>query len=196
MTSVILAVLLAPTFIEGKPSMGKATENLARVTRIGLDLAKTDFQVHGVGAQGEVITGRKLRRWRMLEFFGRLAPCVVATEACGSAHHWDRQLVALGHEVKLIPPAHVKPYVRRNKTDAADTAAICEAAMRPGQRFVALRSVDNQAAVMRHRVREQLVGSAHGVARASGRDRARGGPGRPVRLPTEANAGGRRGRKR
>src|SRR5215468_9716373 len=78
--------------------------------------------------------------------------------ACGSAHHWGRQLAALGHEVKLIPPAHVKPYVRRNKTDAADAAAICEAAMRPGQRFVALRSIDNQAALMRHRVREQLVG--------------------------------------
>ena len=138
--------------------MGKVTGNLARVTRIGLDLAKTVFQVHGVGAEGEVVIARKLRRRTMLEFFGRLAPCVVAMEACGSAHHWGRQLVALGHEVKLIPPAHVKPYVRRNKTDAADAAAICEAAMRPGQRFVALRSIDNQAAVMRHRVREQLVG--------------------------------------
>ena len=138
--------------------MGKATENLARVTRIELDLGKNVFQVHGVGAQGEVVIARKLRRGTMLEFFGRLAPCVVAMEACGSAHHWGRQLVALGHEVKLIPPAHVKPYVRRNKTDAADAAAICEAAMRPGQRFVALRSIDNQAAVMRHRVREQLVG--------------------------------------
>ena len=138
--------------------MDKTTESLARVTRIGLDLAKTVFQVHGVGAQGEVVIARKLRRGRMLEFFGRLAPCVVAMEACGSAHHWGRQLVALGHEVKLIPPAHVKPYVRRNKIDAADAAAICEAATRPGQRFVALRSIDNQAAVMRHRVREQLVG--------------------------------------
>ena len=98
--------------------MGKATENLARVTRIGLDLAKNVFQVHGVGAQGEVVIARKLRRGTMLEFFGRLAPCVVAMEACGSAHHWGRQRVALGHEVKLIPPAHVKPYVRRNKTDA------------------------------------------------------------------------------
>jgi transposase len=134
--------------------MGKATENLARVTRIGLDLAKTVFQVHGGGAEGEVVIARKLRRGAMLEFFGRLAPCVVAMEACGSAHHWGRQLMALGHEVKLIPPAHVKPYVRRNKTDAADAATICEAAMRPGQRFVALRSIDNQAAVMRHRVRE------------------------------------------
>ena len=138
--------------------MGKATGNLARVTRIGLDLAKTVFQVHGVDAKGEVVITRKLRRGTMLEFFGRHAPCMVAMEACGSAHHWGRQLVAPGHEVKLIPPAHMKPYVRRNKTDAADAAAICEAAMRPGQRFVALRSIDNQAAVMRHRIREQLVG--------------------------------------
>ena len=117
--------------------MAKSTEKLARVTRIGLDLAKTVFQVHGVDAKGEIVIARKLRRGTMLEFFGRLAPCVVAMEACGSAHHWGRQLGALGHEVKRIPPAHVKPYVRRNKTDAADAAAICEAAMRPGQRFVA-----------------------------------------------------------
>jgi transposase len=94
--------------------MGKATENLARVTRIGRDLAKSVFQVHGVGAQGEVVIARKLRRGTMSEFFGRLAPCVVAMEACGPAHHWGRQLVALGHEVKLMPPAHVKPYVRRS----------------------------------------------------------------------------------
>ena len=92
--------------------MGKATGNLARVTRIGLDLAKTVFQVHGVDAKGEVVIARKLRRGTMLEFFGRLAPCMVAMEACGSAHHWGRQLVALGHAVNLIPPAHVKPYVR------------------------------------------------------------------------------------
>ena len=138
--------------------MAKSTEKLARVTRIGLDLAKNVFQVHCVDAKGEVVIARKLRRGTMLEFFGRLAPCVVAMEACGSAHHWGRQLVALGHEVKLIPPAHVKPYVRRNKTDAADAAAICEAGMRPGQRFVALRSIDNQAALMRHRLREQFVG--------------------------------------
>ena len=136
---------------------------------------------------------------RPQEFFGRLAPCVVAIEACGSAHHWGRQLVALGHAVNLIPPAHVKPYVRRNKTDAADAAAICEAAMRPGQRFVALRSIDNQAAVMRHRIREQLVGQRTALLNA-----LRGhlseigvvtGPGRPARLSTKADAGGRRGRK-
>ena len=193
-----MVVVMNPS--EGKPSMGKVTENLVLITRIGLDLAKTVFQVHGVGAQGEVLIVRKLRRGTMLAFFGRLAACVVAMEACGSAHHWGRQLVALGHEVKLIPPAHVKPYVRRNKKDAADAAAICEAALRPGQRFVALRSIDNQAAVMRHRVRELLVGQRTALLNALrghlSRDRARGGPGRPERLSTEANAGGRRGRKR
>jgi len=130
---------------------------VATVTRIGLDLAKNIFQVHGVDARGEVVLERKLRRDRVIEFFGRLSPCVVAMEACGSAHYWGRELATLGHEVKLIPPAHVKPYVRRNKTDAADAAAICEAAMRPGQRFVAVRSQDNQAETMRHRVREQLT---------------------------------------
>ena len=108
--------------------MAKSTENLARVTRVGLDLAKNVFQVHGVDAEGEVVIVRKLRRAAVSPFFGRLQPCVVAMEACGSAHHWGREITALGHEVKLIPPAHVKPYVRRNKTDAADAAAICEAA--------------------------------------------------------------------
>jgi transposase len=138
--------------------MGKSSENLARVKRVGLDLAKSVFQVHAVDAAGEVAAARKLRRASVLEFFGRLAPCEVAMEACASAHHWGREIAALGHEVRLIPPAHVKPYVRRNKTDAADAAAICEAAMRPGQRFVPLRGIANQAEVMRHRVREALVG--------------------------------------
>jgi transposase len=128
------------------------------VTRIGLDLAKNVFQVHGVDARGAAVLVRKLRRGSVLEFFGRLAPCEVAMEARASAHHWGREIAALGHEVRLIPPAHVKPYVRRNKTDAADAAAICEAAMRPGQRFVPLRGIENQAELMRHRVRELLSG--------------------------------------
>ena len=138
--------------------MAKSNENLARVKRVGLDLAKNVFQVHGVDAKGEAVIVGKLRRGSVLEFFGRLARCVVAMEACGSAHYWGREIAALGHEVRLIPPAHVKPYVRRNKTDAADAAAICEAALRPEPRFVAPRTVDNQAQVMRHRIREQLVG--------------------------------------
>jgi len=138
--------------------MGKSIRNLTAVTRVGLDLAKKVFQVHAVDAKGEVVVARKLTRGRLVAFFAELAPCVVAMEACSSAHHWGRQLLALGHEVKLIPPAHVKPYVRRNKNDAADAAAICEAAGRPGQRFVPVRSVDNQAELMRHRARELLTG--------------------------------------
>jgi len=101
---------------------------------------------------------RKLTRGRLVPFFAELAPCVVAMEACSSAHHWARQLLALGFEVRLIPPAHVKPYVRRNKNDAADAAAICEAAGRPGQRFVPVRTIEKQAELMRHRARELLAG--------------------------------------
>jgi transposase len=138
--------------------MGKSTEKSASVTRIGLDLAKNVFQAHGVDAKGEVVLARKVRRAGLLPFAAKLAPCEIAMEACSSAHHWARDLSALGHSVKLIPPAHVKPYVRRNKNDAADAAAICEAAMRPGQRFTPVRSVENQTQVMRHRIREQLVG--------------------------------------
>jgi transposase len=143
---------------EGKPSMGKSIRNFAAVTRVGLDLAKTAFQVHAVDAKGEVVIARKLTRGRLVAFFAELPRCAVAMEACSSAHHWGRTLIGLGHEVKLIPPAHVKPYVRRNKNDAADAAAICEAAGRPGQRFVPVRSIDNQAELMRHRARELLAG--------------------------------------
>ena len=138
--------------------MGKSNEKLAAVTRVGLDLAKNVFQVHAVDARGEIVVVKKIRRGAVLEFFGRLPPCIVAMEACASSHHWGRPLIDLGHEVRLIPPSHVKPYVRRGKNDAADAAAICEAAMRPGQRFVPVRTVDNQAELMRHRVREQLSG--------------------------------------
>jgi transposase len=121
-------MVVVETPSEGKPSMAKSIRNIAAVTRVGLDLAKNVFQVHGVDVRGEVVIVRKLRRAAVSPFFGRLQPCVVAMEACGSAHHWGREIAPLGHEVKLIPPAHVKPYIRRNKTDAADAAAICEAA--------------------------------------------------------------------
>src|SRR5580658_5826532 len=151
-----MVVVINPS--EGKPSMGKSIRNFAAVTRVGLDLAKNAFQVHGVDAKGEIVVAHKVRRGALTQFFAKLAPCVVAMEACSSAHHWARQLLALGFEVKLIPPAHVKPYIRRNKNDAADAAAICEAAGRPGQRFVPVRSVDNQAELMRHRARELLAG--------------------------------------
>ena len=109
-------------------------------TTIGLDIAKRYFQVHGIDADGEVIVTRALSRQRLLLFFSGLAPCLVGIEACATAHHWARELQALGHEVRLIPPAYVKPYVRRSKSDAKDAAAICEAVGRPGMRFVPVKS--------------------------------------------------------
>ena len=138
--------------------MGKSIQKLSSVTRVGLDLAKKVFQVHAVDANGEVVVAHKLARSRLVGFFSELPRCVVAMEACSSAHHWGRQLLALGFEVRLIPPAHVKPYVRRNKNDTVDAAAICEATGRPGQRFVPVRPIENQAELMRHRARELLAG--------------------------------------
>jgi transposase len=109
---------------------------MEKITTVGLDLAKSVFQVHALAADGEVLVRRTLRRSQVLAFFGRLAPCLVGMEACGSAHYWAREIMALGHSVKMMPPAYVKPYVKRNKTDAADAAAICEAVSRPTMRFV------------------------------------------------------------
>src|SRR5271165_6409441 len=151
-------MVVVETPSEGEPSMGKSIRNLTSVTRVGLDLAKRVFQVHAVDAKGEIVVARKLTRNQLIPFFAALPPCVVAMEACSSAHHWGRALIELGHEVRLLPPAHVKPYVRRNKNDPVDAAAICEASGRPGQRFVRVRSIENQAALMRHRAREQLAG--------------------------------------
>ena len=139
--------------------MGKSIKNLSSVTMIGLDIAKNVFQVHAIDAKGAVIVARSVRRGGLLGFFSSLPRGRVAMEACSSAHHWGRALMELGFEVKLIPPAYVKPYVRRNKNDAADAAAICEAAGRPNMRFVAVRSVENQAQLMRHRARELLAGN-------------------------------------
>ena len=138
--------------------MGKSIGNLTSVTRVGLDLAKRVFQVHAVDANGDVVVACKLTRGHLIPFFAALPPCVVGMEACASAHHWGRALIELRHEVRLLPPAHVKPYVRRNKNDQVDAAAIYEAMSRPGQRFVPVRSIDNQAALMRHRARELLAG--------------------------------------
>jgi transposase len=132
--------------------------DLTSVTTVGLDLAKLIFFVHAVDAEGRVVVARSLRRRHVLAFFEILPPCLVGLEACGSAHHWGRELMALGHEVRLMPPSYVKPYVKRQKNDAADAAAICEAMTRPNMRFVPVRSVANQAALMRHKVRELLVG--------------------------------------
>jgi transposase len=112
------------------------------ITTVGLDLAKSVFQVHGVGADGSVLVRRKLRRMDVLQFFASLSPCLVGMEACASSHHWAREISQLGHEVRLMPPAYVKPYVKRGKTDASDAEAICEAVTRPTMRFVAVKSVD------------------------------------------------------
>jgi transposase len=128
-----------------------------QVTTIGVDLAKSVFQVHGVGASGETLMVKTLRRGQLLTFFSRLSPCLVGLEACGSAHDWARRIAALGHEVRLIAPAYVKPYVRRNKTDAADAAAICEAVGRPSMRFVAIKTPERQAVMSMHKARALLV---------------------------------------
>ena len=128
-----------------------------KITTIGLDLAKNVFQVHGIDAAGEVVVRRALRRGQMLAFFSKLEPCLVGMEACGTSHYWARELGSLGHEVKLMPPVYVKPYVKRGKTDAGDAEAICEAVTRPTMRFVAVKSADQQSVVMLHRTRELLV---------------------------------------
>ncbi len=127
------------------------------ITTIGLDLAKTVFQVHGADGAGRAVLRKRLRRGQVLEFFASLPPCLVGLEACASAHYWARELQALGHEVRLIPPQYVKPFVKTNKTDAADAEAICEAMGRPTMRFAAVKSADQQAVLMLHRSRELLV---------------------------------------
>jgi transposase len=123
------------------------------VTTIGLDIAKSVFQVHGVDVQGKVVIRRQLKRRQVLAFFPKLAPCLVGMEACASSHHWSRELQVLGHTVRLMPPAYVKLYVKRQKNDATDAEAICEAVTRPNMRFVATKTADQQSCLMLHRVR-------------------------------------------
>ncbi len=127
------------------------------VITIGVDLAKSVFQVHGVDAAGETVICRQLRRRQVLPFFRKLTPCLVGIEACATAHHWAREIGALGHEVRLMPPHYVKPYVKRNKNDAADAQAICEAVTRPTMRFVAVKTAEQQSVLMLHRTRELMV---------------------------------------
>jgi transposase len=137
--------------------MRKSITEFSSVTRVGLDLAKHVFQVHGVDVAGKVVFNKSVKRDKLLAFFSGLPKCLVGLEACGSAHHWARELIELGHDARMMPPAYVKPYVRRQKNDATDAAAICEAVSRPSMRFVAVRSVVNQAELMRHKAREMLV---------------------------------------
>jgi transposase len=127
------------------------------ITTVGLDLAKRVFQVHGNNAAGQVVLRKVLRRTQVLPFFAKLPPCLVGMEACGTSHHWARELIGLGHTVKLMPPAYVKAYVKRGKTDAADAEAICEAVTRPSMRFVPIKSREQQAALSLHRARDLLV---------------------------------------
>jgi transposase len=128
-----------------------------KITRIGMDTSKHIFQLHGVDGSERIVLRRKLRRRELVEFFRRLPPTVVGIEACGASHHWARALGRLGHEVKLMAPQLVKPYVKRGKNDAADAEALCEAMSRPTMRFVPVKSADSQAALMLAGVRDRLV---------------------------------------
>ena len=157
-----------------------------QVSTIGLDIAKNVFQVHGVDDQGQTVLRRQVRRNQLLQLFGSLHPCLIGIEACATAHHWARELGALGHQVRLMPPAYVKAYVKRNKNDAADAEAICEAVTRPNMRFVPIKSAEAQSVLMLHRARHLLVRqrtaqvsalrahlAEYGIVAAKGRSRLR-----------------------
>ena len=128
-----------------------------KITTIGIDLAKNVFQVHGVDEQGKVVLRKALKRHQVLPFFSNMDPCLIGMEACGSAHHWARKLQAAGHTVKLMAPQFVKPYVKSNKNDAADAAAICEAVSRPHMRFVPMKTAEQQAILSVHRARQGFI---------------------------------------
>ena len=127
------------------------------ITTIGLDIAKSVFQVHGVDAAGQVVIRRQLKRRYVLAFFQKLPPCLIGIEACASSHHWSRELKALGHTVRLMPPAYVKPYVKRQKNDATDAEAICEAVTRANMRFVPTKTPEQQSCLMLHRTRHLFI---------------------------------------
>jgi hypothetical protein len=152
---------------------------MGEVSTIGLDIAKSVFQVHGVGVDGAVVIRKRVSRAKVLEFFAALPPCLVGIEACPSAHHWSRKLQILGHTVKLMPPSYVKAYLKRSKNDANDAAAICEAVTRPSMRFVPTKSEQQQSGLMLHRSRQLVVrqraltavemAAVHGLAEADSR---------------------------
>ena len=130
---------------------------MTEIIRVGIDLAKNVFEVHAVNAAEQVVVRRSLRRSQVLTWFGKLPACLIGMEACGTANYWARELTALGHTVRLIPPAYAKPYVRRNKNDAADAAAICEAVGRPSMRFVPVKTTEQQAEALTHKARGLLM---------------------------------------
>src|SRR5262245_8237289 len=127
------------------------------ITTIGLDIAKSVFQVHSIDAEGKVVIRRQLKRRYVLAFFQRLPSCLIGIEACASSHYWSRELHALGHRVRLMPPAYVKPYVKRQKNDMADAEAICEAVTRANMRFVATKSPEQQSGLVLHRTRHLFI---------------------------------------
>src|SRR6202167_6255356 len=139
----------------------RRSQVMQTITTIGLDIAKSVFQVHGVDAAGQMVIRRQLKRRYVAAFFQKLPPCLVGIEACASSHHWSRELQALGHTVRLMPPAYVKPYVKpyvkRHKNDAADSEAICEAATRPNMRFVATKTPEKQSCLTLHRTRHLFI---------------------------------------
>lgn len=137
---------------------------MSQVCTIGLDIAKNKFQVHGENERGAKIFNKQLRRDEVLNFFANLPPCLVGMEACGGSHYWARELKKLGHDVRLIPPRQVKPFVINNKTDAADARAICEVVQRPATRFVQIKTIEQQHLASLHRVRERLVGNRTALA--------------------------------
>lgn len=129
---------------------------MEKIATIGLDIAKSVFQVHGIDVVGEVVVRKRLSRARVIPFFAKLPRCLVGIEACSTSHHWARELIALGHDVRLMPAQYVKPYVKRGKNDASDAEAICEAVTRPTMRFVAVKTPEQQSVMMLHRVRLML----------------------------------------
>jgi transposase len=135
----------------------RRSQVMQAITTIGLDIAKSVFQVHGVDADGNVVIRRQLKRRYVLAFFQKLPPCLVGIEACASSHHWSRELEALGHTVRLMPPAYVKPYVKRHKNDAVDAEAICEAVTRANMRFVATKTPEQQSCLTLHRTRHLFI---------------------------------------
>ena len=155
---------------------------MSEITTVGLDLAKQVFQVHAVDGAGQVVVRKTLRRGQVLTFFAGLPGCLVGIEACATAHHWAREISALGHEVRLMPPQYVKAYRKRHKNDAADAAAICEAVTRPSMRFVPIKTQEQQAALTIHRTRDLLMRQRTTIGNADRPFAQRAGPGGPAGL--------------